>query len=97
VAATVAPNLMLRAVADDFFDKLEAIPAQNIVLDFKGVQSISRSFAHQYILRRMKSSKNVEEANVVENVQHMFKIVERQVAGGETPSVALKCSSVLTA
>ena len=45
----------------------------------------------------MKSSKNVEEANVVENVQHMFKIVERQVAGGETPSVALKCSSVLTA
>jgi len=67
---------MLRGVADSFFDELERIKEDSIVVDFEGVRSISRSFAHQYVLRKRTSTKKIVEANVPENVSKMLRIIE---------------------
>ena len=79
VAEALAPNLMLRGIANRFFDQLENSKKQEIIVDFRNVRSISRSFAHQYILRKQRSSKEICEVNVGNEIDRMFKIVERQI------------------
>jgi STAS-like domain of unknown function (DUF4325) len=69
-------DLALRNIADSFFDKVETMPEQKIQIDFSNVFSITRSFAHQYILRRKKSQKIITEINVPENVEKMFRILD---------------------
>lgn len=80
VEAEIAPYLMLRGVADAFFDKLEAKSAESITLDFRNVHSISRSFAHQYLLRKEASRKQIIEINVEKNVAKMLELVKSQIA-----------------
>jgi hypothetical protein len=95
IAHEIAPNLMLRAIADRFFDKLEQIPAANITLDFTGVESVSRSFAHQYVLRRNKTRKHIEEVNIDTNISRMLKLVEQQIATGAVPNFPIRSSEVI--
>ena len=78
VAEEIAPNLMLRGVADAFFDKLEKKSANYVIIDFKGAKSISRSFAHQYLVRKSRSKKMINEANMNDDIRRMFYIVTRQ-------------------
>ena len=73
----IAPNLMLRGVADAFFDRLERERVEHFVLDFTDIESISRSFAHQYLARKKSSSKTITEVNVPDNISRMFELVER--------------------
>lgn len=79
VADEISPNLMFRGIADAFFDRIEQLQSHDIILDFEHVESISRSFAHQYIQRRTASSKHVEEINLGTNISRMIRLVERQV------------------
>ncbi len=76
VKKTVFTDLALRSSADAFFNHLEILKDKELVLDFKGVKSISRSFAHQYLLRKKTSRKNISEVNVPKTVKLMFKAVE---------------------
>ncbi|MFQ5406359.1 MAG: hypothetical protein ACE5DI_04345 [Candidatus Micrarchaeia archaeon] len=76
VAKNVSPDLALRASANRFFDYLESLPENQLVVDFQQVQTISRSFAHQYLLRKKKSPKRVSETNVPESVEKMFEVVQ---------------------
>lgn len=78
VAEEIAPNLMLRGVADAFFDKLEKRNANHVIIDFKGAKSISRSFAHQYVVRKNRPKKTINEANMNDDIRRMFYIVVRQ-------------------
>lgn len=87
VKEEISPDLMLRGVADAFFDKLESIKADSLVLDFAGVESISRSFAHQYILRKRTSTKTINEINVPENVSKMLALVRRSSPRGKSRSL----------
>ncbi|MDG7037371.1 MAG: hypothetical protein JRN53_02980 [Nitrososphaerota archaeon] len=73
----VAPNLILRQNADDFFDEMERDNISAVIIDFAGVTSISRSFAHQYLLRKGISPKAVKEINVPQNIERMFNLVKR--------------------
>ena|GEM_PF-6117528 len=41
----------------------------------RGVRSISRSFAHEYTVRKASSSKYIREINLPLNVSKMLKIV----------------------
>ena len=73
----IAPNLMLRGVADAFFDRLEKMDEENLMLDFTGVESISRSFAHQYMIRKKVSTKAITEVHMPSDVTRMLELVER--------------------
>lgn len=78
IAEKISPHLALRDMADAFFNWLEKLPCESATLDFNGVQSISRSFAHQYIQRKAKSNKVIKEINMPSNVSKMLDIVENQ-------------------
>lgn len=85
VAEVLSENLILRDTANMLFDMVEKTD-EEVVLDFEGVRSISRSFAHQYVLRRKSSRKTIKEENVPEEVLKMFRIVsERRQPKHELP------------
>ena len=71
----IAVDLALRNSADKFFDSLDLLEQDKIIIDFKCVKSISRSFAHQYYLRKNMSKKTIREVNVPVDVKKMLKIV----------------------
>jgi hypothetical protein len=71
----VAADLAFRDSANRFFDRLEAMPQPNVTVDFRKVRSITRAFAHQYLLRKEASTKQISETNVPQNVRRMFDIV----------------------
>jgi len=77
IRKALSPDLAFRMAADSFFDMLEALKSTEIVVDFDEVESISRSFAHQYVLRKKRSIKKISEINVPLHVKKMFEIVKQ--------------------
>ena len=71
----IAVDLALRDSADKFFDSLDSLEQNKIIIDFNDVKSISRSFAHQYSLRKNMCKKTIKEVNVPVDVKKMLKIV----------------------
>ena len=84
----VSENLALRDLATEFFDKIDSMKEKEVIIDFKKVRSISRSFAQEYLLRKKESKKKIIEANVPENVKKMFEIINQQQK--TTPLIDLK-------
>jgi len=74
----VSSDLALRDSADTFFDKIELKKNRIIEIDFSDIVSISRSFAHQYIIRKNKSRKTIVEVNIPDTIVKMFRIIEMQ-------------------
>ncbi len=72
----ISVDLALRDSAREFFELVESLPSEEVVLDFKDVRSISRSFAHEFVDRKRSSQKKVREVNVPQNVRKMFAVVE---------------------
>ena len=72
----ISVDLALRNSAAAFFEYLDTLPEQEIIINFVGVKSISRSFAHEYITRKNQSKKTIIETNISENVKKMFQVVE---------------------
>jgi len=73
----LSPDLALRDTADQLFDTTEESPAKRIVMDFSKVRSVTRSFAHQYSLRKKASSKAIVEKAMPVNIRRMFSAVRR--------------------
>jgi len=71
----VAVDLALRDSAVAFFKFINSLKEEHIIVDFKDIKSISRSFAHEYYTQKSRSTKNISEANVPENVRKMFEVV----------------------
>ena len=71
-------NLALRNNADILFDSIEKSKEKKVVLDFKDIQFMSRSFAQQYLLRKKRCDKEIKEINIKEDVANMFEIVKNQ-------------------
>jgi hypothetical protein len=74
----VSNNLAFRESASSLFCKLEALNEKDIQIDFEGILSISRSFAHEYTTKKTKSNKNIIEINVPDNVNKMFRVVNNK-------------------
>lgn len=68
-------NLGLRQSARDFFEELNAVPEDDIVINFKNVIFVSRSFAHEYLKQKNQIGKCIEERYVPEDVECMFEVV----------------------
>ncbi|MFA4946599.1 MAG: DUF4325 domain-containing protein [Candidatus Micrarchaeia archaeon] len=76
ITRVVSIDLALRNTANAFFNELERYKEKNITVNFKGVKSISRSFAHQYLENKKNSEKIISETNIPDNVEKMFQVVE---------------------
>jgi len=75
ISKAISADLALRSLADDFFSKIERSKTDVIIVDFKGVNSITRSFAHEYITRKKTIDKRIIEENVPMHVEKMFNVV----------------------
>jgi len=75
VKDAISADLALRNNADSFFDDIENSRYDEIVIDFAEVKSISRSFAHQYQIRKKASKKMIRETHVPEHVAKMFRVI----------------------
>lgn len=72
----IGDNLSFRYHADYFFDVIEGAHSQYIEIDFEGVEFASRSFVHQFLIKKEKSCKMIELINQNQNVKRMFHAVE---------------------
>lgn len=71
----LSQDLALRDNADYLFTTIESFPEMQITIDFTDVKSISRSFAHQYIVNKKTSRKMITETNIPRNLAKMFEVV----------------------
>lgn len=76
----ISADLALRRSANRLFNHIRSIPEKKIIVDFVGIRSITRSFAHQYILRKDKSKKTIKQIHIPRKVKAMFDIVQKPVA-----------------
>lgn len=76
IAHELSPDLALRDIATLFMDKVESLRCPEIIIDFCEVETITRSFAHEYVTRKESSSLRIEEVNVPDNVDRMFKVIQ---------------------
>jgi hypothetical protein len=76
VAKVLSPNLALRDTASNFFDEIEALDCKEVTIDFDKVETITRSFAHEYLSRKRTATKTIMEKNLPLSVQKMFMAIE---------------------
>jgi len=76
ISEFISPDLALRYNAGTFFDYLDSLPQSHVIIDFKKVRTVTRSFAQEYNSRKTKSQKIFSEINIPKNVRMMFDIVE---------------------
>jgi len=75
IAKELSPDLALRDIASSFMDRVDSLRTPEVTIDFTGVESITRSFTHEYLSRKARSGVKVRETNVPDNVQRMFKVI----------------------
>jgi hypothetical protein len=90
-----APYLALRASADRLFDSIEDSAKKEFLVDFSGVESMTRSFAHQYMLRKKQCPKKVSEANMVENVQMVMVMSAKPVQMATVSAKTMKVMKLM--
>ena len=75
VADVLTANLALRETAARLLLYIEGLPDAEVILDFSEVRTISRSFAHEYCMRKRDLHRRIREANVSPDVAKMFVVV----------------------
>ena len=78
LANAIYEDLALRDSAIRLFEGIEDSPETEIVIDFSGVRSMSRSFADEYFTQRSRSAKTIQETNVPANVRQMLEVVSHR-------------------
>jgi translation initiation factor IF-3 len=73
----VDKNLSLRVYADDFFEFIESLDQKEIVIDFDGIISTSRSFAQEFLNLMKNTSKDISLINQSEDIKAVFKAAQR--------------------
>lgn len=76
----ISSHLFLRQTAVNFFKEMNKLKDDKITIDFKGVEFMSRSFAHEYLQQKTKSKKDIKEMNMPSDIKKMFTYVENAQA-----------------
>lgn len=71
--------LMLRSTVAPLFRKVARSDAPRVIVDFSGVEFMSRSFADEYLAAKAASQKRIEERNVPIEVKRMMNLVSNQL------------------
>ncbi|MDY6985940.1 MAG: hypothetical protein SVE93_06025 [Candidatus Thermoplasmatota archaeon] len=89
-----APVLGARDTVDYIDQKVgEAV---HVILDFKGVEFISRSFAHRLWLYVHNSKKQIELVHMSPSVKKMWELIDRQLTTGKAgPKEKLRIKKVI--
>lgn len=72
-------NLITRNTVTLLFSKLNKVRDKDLIIDFKGIDFISRSCADEYLKQKLSSIKNLNEINKSYNIKQMFDLVERSL------------------
>ena len=80
IADYISHTLAFRHSADALFDHINNLKDPKPIINFKGVEFMGASFAHQYITNKTLTKKYIIEINKNSNVVQMFNIVERRRA-----------------
>jgi hypothetical protein len=78
VSQVVGPDLATRNGCDNLFKQIQQIQDVKVTLDFSGISSISRSFAHEYFVKKNMSIKTVSETHVPLSVKQMLEFVKKK-------------------
>lgn len=78
VSQIVGPDLATRKGCDNLFLIMEKSTNNKVILDFSDIASISRSFAHEYLIKKNVSEKKISEVNLSPFVSKMFEFVKGQ-------------------
>jgi hypothetical protein len=77
LAKVISKNLLFRNSADELFNYINNFKVSEIIIDFHKIQSITRSFANQYLINKQKSEKNIIDVNISTYIKNMFELVGR--------------------
>ena len=69
-------NLGMRSTAEIFFNNLDS-NFSKIIIDFKDVEFVSRSFAQEYVYQKKQRNSEIIEKNMSEFVKNMLDIVTK--------------------
>ena len=72
----ISEDLSLRNMASSIFNKKEFQTEEEILIDFTGIKSMSRSFAHEYLENKTRQQADIMEINVASDIKKMFEIVQ---------------------
>ena len=75
VKEKITDNLVTRNSADKLFDYINSQRDKTIILDFKSVKFATRSFMHEYLLKKSDTRKKITERNMSKELYKMLKIV----------------------
>ncbi len=78
VGEDIGSFLMFRRTVAPLFRKISKLRTSRLVLDFSGVEFMSRSFADEYLSAKKVSRKRIEERNVPPEVRRMLQLVSRR-------------------
>ena len=75
----VSQDLALRDSADLLFKYLASKREQTITIDFSDIKSMTRSFAHQYLIDKRKFRKAIIETNIPAAIKQMFAVANTPI------------------
>ncbi|MDR3291502.1 MAG: DUF4325 domain-containing protein [Methanobrevibacter sp.] len=81
----ISRKLIIRQSARSLFEKIRNENLNNVILDFTGVDFISRSFAQEYIYQRGDKNFEVIEENMIPFIENMLNVVEKDYIALKTP------------
>ena len=64
VVDLISPNFMFRSDADLLLDTVTKDNPESVDIDFSGIESITGTFAHQYLKRRNSSPVKIVETDM---------------------------------
>ena len=76
----VSADLEIKKSAITFIEKeVEGAPSDDIRIDFSNVKSITPEFAHQYLMSKRKSKKEIHEVNFPSHVESIINKAEKSI------------------
>ena len=89
----IAPVLSSRELVRELEKK---VAGRKVILDFKNVEFISHSFAHELLMYKLRNQ-NIELVNMNPSVAKMLEVVEQHLKGKEKhPEVKIIRNSILS-
>ena len=78
IAEKIHKSLEMNSSATKFINEINQLDEDVFIINFEGVIFISLSFAQAYWAGKLKSSKDISEINLSEEVKPMMDLVEKR-------------------
>ncbi|MCK4797950.1 MAG: STAS-like domain-containing protein [Spirochaetes bacterium] len=77
ISEVISPNLLLRDSVSNLFNQINSIDnANEVIIDFDGVSSMTRSFAHEFITMLKHNKHHIRIINESDYTHKMFELVK---------------------